>query len=424
LVSLTPSRLRGRVQLLCTLSVVIVLLALPTNTLAAVSLGQWAPTTNYPLQVAGDSCFVYSGNVYCIGGFDAKDKDYESAYYASLSSSGIGAWTPTKPYPGDIDSVSCVVWSATVYCVGGENATSVVSNVYDAPVTSDGIGAWSQAAAYPQTIAATSCVVYSSYIYCIGGFDVTGDETASAYYSSLSSGLISWTSTTSYPFAINSEECMVQGDYVYCVAGNEESGLPQFPVSDVYFAELSPSGIGPWTATAQYPDAYSGVSCAIYSGDIYCAGGFNLEQLSSDHVYIAAITGSGVSSWTNATAYPIRFDVSSCVTDLSYVYCIAGRNFQGRLVTTLDSDYYAALGPGTNSTASTSTSSASISSSTSSTSVSNTGNSTLNTSTSTTSTVPEFNGGALVLTTLVAISAVALLFRTRADRHGVRSKSW
>jgi N-acetylneuraminic acid mutarotase len=421
--SLTPSTMRRPVRSFVILSFVIVLLALPTNTLAAVSLGQWMPTTNYPLQVAGASCFVYSGKVYCLGGFDAKDKDYNNAYYAPLSSSGIGAWTPTKPFPADIDSTSCVLWSATVYCVGGENSTSVVSNVYDAPVTSDGIGAWSQSAAYPQTIAATSCVVYSSYIYCIGGFDVTGDETASAYYSSLSSGLSSWTSTTPYPFAINSEACVVQGDYVYCVAGNEESGLPQFPVSDVYYAELSPSGIGAWTATTQYPEAYSTVSCILNSGDIYCAGGFNLNQLSSDQVYIAAITGSGVSSWTNATAYPLRFDVSSCVTDLSYVYCIAGRNFQGKLVTTLDSDYYAPLGPGNASGASTSTSSASISNSSSSTGVSSIGNSTSITSASTTTTAPEFNGGALVLTTLVALSVVALLFRTRVYRNGVRLES-
>src|SRR5580658_4867873 len=151
--------MRRPVRSFVILSFVIVLLALPTNTLAAVSLGQWMPTTNYPLQVAGASCFVYSGNVYCLGGFDAKDKDYNNAYYAPLSSSGIGAWTPTKPYPADIDSASCVLSSATVYCVGGENSTSVVSSVYDAPVTSDGIGAWSQSAAYPQTIAATSCVV-------------------------------------------------------------------------------------------------------------------------------------------------------------------------------------------------------------------------------------------------------------------------
>jgi hypothetical protein len=405
--------MRGPVQSLLMLSFVLVLLALPTNAVAAVSFGQWTPTTNYPLQVAGDSCFVYSDNAYCLGGFDAKGKDYDNAYYAPLSSSGIGAWTPTNPYPADIDSASCVLSSATVYCVGGENATSVLSNVYEAPVTSDGIGDWSQAAAYPQTIAATSCVVYSSDIYCIGGFDITGDETAAAYYSSLSSGLSSWTSTTPYPFAINSEACMVQANYVYCVTGNEESGLPQFPVSDVYFAELSSAGIGPWKSTTQYPEALSTVSCVLNSGEIYCAGGFNLDQLSSDHVYTATITGSGVSSWTNATAYPVAFDVSSCVTDFSYAYCIAGRNFQGKLVTMIDNDYYAALGSGNASTTSTGTSTTSISNSSSSTGLSAT-------STSTSSSVPEFNSAALVLTTLAALSAVAIVFRTRVDRNGVR----
>lgn len=388
------------------LSMVIVLLSVPSNALATVSLGEWTPTTNYPLQVAGESCFVYSNNAYCLGGFDVKGKDYANSYYAPLSSSGIGAWTPTKPYPADLDSMSCALWSATVYCVGGENSTSVVANVYKAPVTSDGLGAWSPAAAYPQTIGATSCFVYSSTIYCVGGFDITGDETANAYYASLSSGLTSWVGTTAYPFAINSEACVVQGDYVYCVAGNEESGLPQFPVPNVYYAQLSPSGIGPWTATTQYPDALSTVSCVLNSGVIYCVGGFDLNQLSSDHAYATTITGSGISSWTNSTAYPIKFDVSSCVTDLSYMYCIAGRNFQGKSVTMVDSDYYAALGSGTNSTTSTNTSSAIPSNSSSASS-----------STTSTSTTPEFNSGALFVTTLASISVVALLFRTRVDRR-------
>ena len=406
------SRMRGRLQSVLIVSALIFLLGIPANVLAAASLGQWSPTTNYPLEVAGESCFVYSNNVYCLGGFDAKGNDYDNAYYAPLSSSGIGAWTPTKPFPVAIDSSSCVLWSASVYCIGGENSTSVMANVYDAPVTSGGIGDWSQAAAYPQTIAATSCVAYLGYVYCIGGFDITGDETASAYYASVSSGLKSWTSTTPYPFAINSEGCMVQGGYLYCVAGNEESGLPQFPVSNVYYAKLSPSGIGSWTSTTQYPDALSTVSCVLNSGEVYCAGGFNLNQRSSDHVYAATVTGSGLSSWTNSTAYPIQFDVSSCVTDLSYMYCIAGRNFEGKLITMVDSDYYAALGSGTNTTASTTTSPSSVAS---------TGNSTSSVTTST-STTPEFNSGALFLTTLVAISAVSVLFRTRSDRRGARAR--
>jgi hypothetical protein len=406
------------------------------------SLGQWASTTSYPLKVAGESCDVSSNTVYCIGGFDAQGKDYDNAYYATLSSSGIGPWTSTTPYPADIDSQSCAISSAEIYCVGGENSTSVVSNVYEAPITSSGIGAWSQAAAYPQTIAASSCFVSSGYLYCVGGFDITGDETAASYYSSLSSGLKSWMSTTAYPFAVNSEACMVQGNSVYCVAGNEESGLPQFPVANVYYAQISASGIGTWTSTAQYPNALSTVACVLNSGDIYCAGGFDLDQLSSDHVYFTAIGGSGLAAWTNGTAYPVPFDVSSCVTDLSHMYCVAGRSFTGKLVTMSNADYYAALGgsSGTNATSSTQSSSAVTSSSSAASTASSTtttpasssissaatdtsvtsassGNSTTSTPTTTTSTAPEFDSNALILTTLAVLSAVVLLFRIRGARN-------
>lgn len=406
-----------RRRALLVLPVLSLLLIMPLDQASAASIGAWTATTSYPLQIAGESCVANSENVYCLGGFDSKGHDYDNAYLSSFSASGLGAWTPTTPYPFAVDSSSCVLSSAVIYCVGGENATSVTSAVYKAPITSSGIGAWTQAAAYPQTIAATSCFPYSGYIYCVGGFDITGDETASSYYASLSSGLSSWMGTTSYPFAVNSEACMVQANYVYCVAGNEESGLPQFPVSNVYYAELSPSGIGTWTATTQYPEALSSVSCVLYSGSVYCAGGFDLNQHSSAHVYTASVTTSGVSSWTNSTAYPSAFDVSSCVAYLSYMYCVAGRNFEGKLVTMTDDDYFASLGASATSTASSSTSATSSASSASSSNSTSSSSST----TSTSSSVPEFPS-ALLPPVLLSILAVATLISKRAGRKSPPSR--
>ena len=410
------------------LAVAVALLAAYPGPADAATLGQWTPTTSYPLQIAGDSCVVFSDVIYCMGGFDTKGKDYDNTYYAPLSATGIGPWKPTAPYPAPVDTSSCVASGATVYCVGGENSTSVLSYVYQATLSPSGIGTWTQAAAYPQTIAAPSCVVYSGYIYCIGGIDLTGDETASTYYASLSGGLGSWMGTTPYPFAINSEGCVVQGGYVYCVAGNEESGLPQFPVADVYYAQLSSSGIGTWTQTTAYPEALSALSCALYSSYIYCAGGFDLNEISSDHAYVGAISQTGVSSWTNATAYPSPFDVSSCVSDFASIYCVAGRSFNGKQLSMSNADYYAPLlgvpPPATSTTtaSSVSTTSAVTATSSSTTSVlasaSATSTSTSARPTLTTTTAPEFGGAALVSTTLFALVAVVLLLRVRRPGLG------
>lgn len=402
-------------------ALVLALLTVPPNLAEAASVGQWTSTTSYPLKVAGDSCVVNSNIIYCVGGFDASGNDYSKTYYATLSASGIGTWTSTTPYPAEIDSSGCAVWSSTIYCVGGENSTSVLSSVYSAPLSASGIGAWTAVAAYPQTIAASACFTNDDIMYCVGGFDLTGDETAAAYYSPLSSGLTSWTSTTAYPYAVNSEGCLVQDDTVYCVAGNEESGLPQYPVDNVYYAQLSSSGIGPWFQTTAYPKALSSLSCVLYSGSIYCAGGFNLDEISSDNVYVGTISSSGISGWTNSTAYPNPFDVSSCVMDYSSMYCVAGRTFLGGSKLTMSSNaFFATLG-GTAVTSS-STSSATSSTSTTPTTSSTTTSSTIFTSTTTTpvsstsSTVSEFNSGAILVVMLASMLAVSVLARRSADK--------
>jgi len=369
------------------------LLVVPVNP-AWAAIGPWASTTSYPIQVAGDACVERSDTVYCVGGFDANGHDYTNTYYAALSPTGIGNWTPTTPYPEAVDSSGCAVWSSTIYCVGGENATNVLSNVYEAPLSASGIGKWTGAGAYPQTIAATKCITNAGYIYCIGGFDLTGDETNAVYYSSLSNGLSSWSKSAPYPLAINSESCVVQNSTVYCVAGNEESGLPQFPTANVEWAPLGPTGAGPWTQTWAYPNALSAVSCVLQSIYIYCAGGFNLNAVSSNRVYYTSIVSVGVSPWVNATVYPTAFDDSSCVSDFSNMYCVAGRTYSGgSQIHTVGVAYYAPLsGPASSTTSTASSTGAS----------------------STSSTVPEFSGWALFLAMLVSATLVAVVGPIRA----------
>jgi hypothetical protein len=343
-----PRKGRAGVGLRILLPIVLLLIALPLDQTHAAPLGQWTSTTSYPNQIAGESCVVYSDQAYCVGGFNSKGGDYNSVYRAPLTSTGIGAWSATSPYPAKIDSASCAVSGSEVYCVGGENSTDVLSNVYAAPISSSGVGGWSGVAAYPQTIAASSCVVNAGYIYCIGGYDINGEETSSVYYSSLASGLSSWVSTTPYPVAVDAAGCVVEANDVYCVAGQEESGLPNFPIPDVYYAQLSANGVGTWYQTTPYPIALASPSCVQSSGNIYCVGGYDLSLLSHANAYVGAISSSGAVSWANATSYPVPVDVNSCVSDFSNMYCIAGRQSIQSGVSVMGSDYYAPLlAPGT-----------------------------------------------------------------------------
>jgi hypothetical protein len=366
---------------------------MPLDQASAASLGQWTSTTNYPIHVAGDSCVTYSGNVYCVGGFDANGNDYDDVYYAQLSASGTGSWSAATPYPEKLDSAACFTESVSIYCVGGENATQVLDNVYTTSISSSGLGEWSSAAAYPQAIASASCVVYSGYVYCVGGFNMLGEGSTSTYYASISSGLSSWMTTTPYPFAVYTVPCVVQANYIYCVAGQQENMLAgtgantNFPTAQVYYAPLSSSGIGSWSPSSAYPQALASPSCLAYSGDVYCLGGYGLTELSNTNTYSSPVSSSGVGPWTVSTPYPLPFDLSSCVSDLSNIYCIGGRSSGASGVSVLNSVYYTTLSPSGPLTSTTS----STASSTNSTSTS-----------STSSTVPEFPAAAALPLVLAA----------------------
>jgi N-acetylneuraminic acid mutarotase len=156
--------------------------------LSSSGIGSWSQTTAYPQGVYLPACFSTSDYIYCIGGADSNDNAVSTDYYASLSSSGVGAWTQTTAYPIAASGQACAISSGYIYCVGGEETESSYTNaVRYAPVTSGGIGAWEGAPNYPLSTG-TTCVLASGTLYCIGGFDgSSAGESSTVYYASLSS---------------------------------------------------------------------------------------------------------------------------------------------------------------------------------------------------------------------------------------------
>ena len=124
--------------------------------------------------MAHGSCATYSGYIYCVGGGTGLGST-PAAYYAPISSSGVGAWATTASYPTAINYQSCATYSGYIYCVGGLSGGkgNVLSAVYFAPVSSSGVSAWTSTTRYPTTIEEQSCAIYSGYIYCVGGFTVS-----------------------------------------------------------------------------------------------------------------------------------------------------------------------------------------------------------------------------------------------------------
>lgn len=301
------------------------------------STGPWTPTAPYPLQangtsgVLGQSCVTSAGTVYCIGGEDAQNQPHPEAYYAQLSSTGIGAWAQTSsPYPEPIMFSSCVSYDSAVYCIGGTHTSngSDTTSSYFAPVSDGGgLGAWKLTTPYPIPADSMSCVAATGEVFCVGGQnETTGTSSSetdsnSVWYAQLGpSGIGTWSRTTAYPAGVFFPSCVPLGGYVYCVGGQSVSGTI---VSSVYYAPVAQDGLGPWTSTSAYPAPTTGPSCTAVSTILYCVGGLVSGGSGTASVYYAGVSPSGVGSWQQGGSYPESL-VTDCVSSLSYVYCIGG----------------------------------------------------------------------------------------------------
>lgn len=258
----------------------------------------WTSDPNsYPQSINGQSCVAYSGYIYCVGGSnDDGGDDVASSYYASLGGSGVvGSWEPTTPYPIPIDSQYCAASSGHIFCVGGNNETDGTnadstpsSSVWYAPLSSSGIGAWSLSTPYPANLYFPSCYATTGYIYCLGGADGNDNAQSTDYYATLSStGVGIWTQTTAYPLQASGQACAFSSGYIYCVGGQKE--LNSY-TNAVYYAAASSAGIGTWKQAGTYPLSVE-TTCVASSGYLYCIGGFTGSSSSdADTTYYVALT--------------------------------------------------------------------------------------------------------------------------------------
>ena len=248
---------------------------------------------SYPQNVSGEGCAAIGGYVYCVGGIhDTAGVDLSASYYAQLLGNGsLGEWRSTTSYPVPIDSASCVGWSSYIYCIGGNNETGGTqsgvepsSTVWFAPANSSGIGEWARTTPYPSGIFVPSCYAAGGLVYCLNGSDSNGDPLGTAYFAPLMAGGVGpWTLTTAYPVASVGPSCVISTGVIYCVGGETAGGQSPTFTDFVYFAQISGSGIGPWTQGANYPRD-TGTSCAALKGNIYCVGGFDESSSGLDEV--------------------------------------------------------------------------------------------------------------------------------------------
>ncbi len=265
---------------------------------------------------------------------------------SSLSHSPTSAeWSAAAKYPLEVGGVAgvagqqCVASGSYVYCVGGEDVNGGPRNevyVSSSLSSSANITGWTlSTSAYPQSINGQACAAYGGYLYCVGGsYDDSGDDVASSYYAPLGAGgtVGTWTSTTAYPIAIDSQECVASSGYIFCIGGsNETDGMNDDATSSnsVWYAQVSASGVGAWMQTTAYPSNLFYPSCYASSGYVFCIGGADSGDNPESTSYYAVLTASGVGQWTKTESYPLSGSGIACGVSSGTMYCVGAEQEEG-----------------------------------------------------------------------------------------------
>jgi hypothetical protein len=307
-------------------------------------VGPWVETTDYGAQsgssgaggivVQGNGCVVNGTYFYCVGGQNFSNGiDMSRVFYTSLSAGGtFGPWNETTDYAATsgssgagglgIEFPSCVEYAGYIYCIGGALSQSpwIVSDVYFARLTAAGVGPWTETTDYGAASGTTGA----------GGspeFDLA---------------------------------CAESHGTVYCVGGS----------SRVYFANLSSTGVGPWTETTDYGATsgttgaggytVSNTACVTNASYLYCVGGqvakVGNASSASSRVFYAPISAAGVGAWRETTDYGAasgsagsggsRVYGTGCLNSAGEIVCVDGNNASNQATTSVDFANLSAAGVG------------------------------------------------------------------------------
>ncbi len=257
-------------------------------------VGGWNSTTPYPVGFVNGGCAIYSGYIYCSPSQGSSD---EHIYYASVSSTGVGAWSQGTVIPSlyTMSFAGCTIYQGYIYCSSlcGNPCGSAQTAIISAPINGDGsIGSWSTAGNDAYGLFGDPCFIYQGTMLCLGTYSGTANLD---YYATVTSPgqLSSFTATTSYPTSGQpfATSCVVASGMLICAGGRSGNG--------VYNAVFSPSsGLGAsFTSDGSYPGGLTFYqnSCVYDSGYIYC---LSSESSPYTQIYYAPVTNGALGSWT------------------------------------------------------------------------------------------------------------------------------
>lgn len=221
-----------------------------------------------------------------------------------------------------------VTWQDYVFCVGGYNGTTPVSDVYRASQQSDGISSWTALNSLPVPLTDMAVVASQGYLIVMGGKNDDGvsNKIYVAQLDPLDASMGEWVeSSVTLPRALWGAKAITVHDNIYLIGGattDSETAALKY----VYCLKLNSRGnVVSVTAVTNLPEARSGHAVASYDSKIYVMGGHNNSGVLKTTVYCATVNLDGtLTSWSTKTALPVALKNHTAVCTNGIMAVIGG----------------------------------------------------------------------------------------------------
>jgi len=206
------------------------------------------------------------------------------------------SWTTLEPMPTARSNLGVAVVDGKIYAIGGQNGEGVlnITEEYD-PITNE----WTTKTSMPTARSDFGIALYQDKIYVIGGTIGSGI----AWGESLLTGATevydpetdTWQTKTSMPTPRQGLEANVVTDKIYLIGGVRYVGgyiHPGFDENEVYDPPTDS-----WTTKAPLPTAVWGYSSAVVDNKIYLIGGGNKTSDGTFPVTLNQIYTPSTNTW-------------------------------------------------------------------------------------------------------------------------------
>ncbi|HRI02628.1 MAG TPA: kelch repeat-containing protein [Pyrinomonadaceae bacterium] len=275
---------------------------------SSTALGAWTAKAALPTPRWASSVGAINGTIYVAGGYNGSHQSTHSAYNTATNT-----WSSKNPFLQT--NAAYGVMGGALYCFGGTNSTSLVSNVWAyEPVGNT----WAAGINVPDVPRQNSGgAVLNDKFYLLGGRSSTG-VTNLNYVNDRPTGV--WSGPLApMPTARSGLSVAAVGNIIYAIGGDTNSANPTGVV------EAYDPVSNTWSTKASMPTPRFDFDVAVLNGLIYAIGGTNgSAELNTVEVYDPA-----TNTWSSALPLPTARAALVAATVGNTIYAIGGYSGNG-----------------------------------------------------------------------------------------------